>query len=657
MKKLGYRLVVSVLILGLLGVALIAFAAPILSRIVVARLAPLGVRDISFELGIPTLHSLTLRNVKVSFRKGAIAFDSTLNQVELTYDIFDLSSAPLRALQVRGGEIAIKPTETPQSSEGAYPTVHDLKRSIEAIREPDIAITDLTVHLANNAVIVNAFHFAPGSGASVLATIVRERSEVRTALDFVFKDWSYRSKGQLLRDKTMLSRWQLNGSIGEGGIRVSQGSNVSFNGIISEGFNAEGSFKVRETLDLLLQDGEVQFRAGIIASTPFSLALEGAKFATPTMLLRPVRGEIAKNRGLNFSVTVNELSILLSQYHLPVMQWDGDVQLSQNRIALDITARRGSQKLLGGSIAHNFMTAEGSATIARTRIRLTPESSLKRLHPTWPYAFNLTAGELAIGASITWSPGDFKGQTSVLLQDGGGELINYPLKGIAAKGELLFDSSGVRSDGELEITAEEFEGPASCKSLSIRAALTPKKISVVSAAARLLGGQLRVTEATIPLVSPDWSIPVRAEGISLRDLLDVYPQEQIAGSGALDLTLIINRDADGFSIKDGIVQSRAPGGTIRYDASHLSASIQEGLGIALGALKNLRYSNLRTIVNFLPDGALKLTVLLEGKNAEWQGGRKVQFNINVEENLYKLLQSIALANGHLSPNSDADTAH
>jgi hypothetical protein len=65
-----------------------------------------------------------------------------------------------------------------------------------------------------------------------------------------------------------------------------------------------------------------------------------------------------------------------------------------------------------------------------------------------------------------------------------------------------------------------------------------------------------------------------------------------------------------------------------------------GLGIALDALSNFHYNKLSILADYSPDGALLLKTQLGGNNPEWNKGQQVNFSMNIEENLLKLMKTL-----------------
>ena len=70
---------------------------------------------------------------------------------------------------------------------------------------------------------------------------------------------------------------------------------------------------------------------------------------------------------------------------------------------------------------------------------------------------------------------------------------------------------------------------------------------------------------------------------------------------------------------------------------------RSGFGFAFKALEDFRYNTLDANVALAADGALTLAVRLRGANPAVEEGRAIAFNLNLNENLTALLESLRAA--------------
>jgi len=65
--------------------------------------------------------------------------------------------------------------------------------------------------------------------------------------------------------------------------------------------------------------------------------------------------------------------------------------------------------------------------------------------------------------------------------------------------------------------------------------------------------------------------------------------------------------------------------------------------MAMQILSDFRFKLLHIVADYQPDGELALMIELKGNNPDYEKGRPVEFNFNIEENVLKLLQSLRMA--------------
>lgn len=165
--------------------------------------------------------------------------------------------------------------------------------------------------------------------------------------------------------------------------------------------------------------------------------------------------------------------------------------------------------------------------------------------------------------------------------------------------------------------------------------------------AQLLNGNLYVGQHSIQ-PNQDSPVLIDIQGLELQQLMKVYPTDGLAGNGTIDgqIPLIVN--LDGVRIDKGKLEARNPG-TLRFRSAELQSMAKNNpaLGLLNQALDDFHFQVLKSDLNFDKDGKLILHIRLEGSNPQFENGRPIHFNFNLEQNLYALLASIQL-NNHVS---------
>jgi hypothetical protein len=146
------------------------------------------------------------------------------------------------------------------------------------------------------------------------------------------------------------------------------------------------------------------------------------------------------------------------------------------------------------------------------------------------------------------------------------------------------------------------------------------------------------------------AVLLRAENWQLGDIVALQQNQDISAGGVLQGEIPVQFSGGRFTIGSGYLQALAPGGRIRYalnESSMALADTSEQLRLALALLADFQYQVLASTVSLDQTGALHLGLSLSGSNPAYENGRQVNFNINLEQNLDPLLQSLRLSDSLL----------
>ncbi|MDO6564356.1 YdbH domain-containing protein [Amphritea sp. 1_MG-2023] len=170
-----------------------------------------------------------------------------------------------------------------------------------------------------------------------------------------------------------------------------------------------------------------------------------------------------------------------------------------------------------------------------------------------------------------------------------------------------------------------------------------QQLQLDSSTVDLLGGTVTTLPVTVMLDEPNLSTAIAVTGIDLAQLIALEQQQGLSGSGTLNGQMPIHIANGELSIIGGQIISTSDGGWIRFEPPpELLALTQtnQALGIAFAALRNMQYDSLGIELDYQPNGEALLKTHLKGHNPNWNNGRPVDFTINIEENIPKLLQAL-----------------
>ena len=171
-------------------------------------------------------------------------------------------------------------------------------------------------------------------------------------------------------------------------------------------------------------------------------------------------------------------------------------------------------------------------------------------------------------------------------------------------------------------------------------------LAVESAEWGLAKGKLSFA-GEIPLDAPQRALTRHGEDVSLEALLAALDFEGLSGTGLLSGDAPILQSGDQLLIRDGDLRASQTG-VIRFAAGAGGAALgskQAALVPVLGALENLQYDELALIMNGNLSDRVEVKLHIRGRNPNYQKGRPVVLNVNVDLPLGSLLKAAAAATG------------
>ena len=299
--------------------------------------------------------------------------------------------------------------------------------------------------------------------------------------------------------------------------------------------------------------------------------------------------------------------------------------------------------------------ANGAFTVraALEKITLAAKTNpLSSLLKTWPFAFDLEGGTFEANVGGTYNPANaaYEFQGSLSLERAVVALGEIAADGIAAycsfQGSARAPIAAVCK--EIRIATITAGVPVREIELGLSASLASPHtiVTIPRFSAKTMGGTLRAQDAKIRLGGANPAIPITVEGIDLQEVLRAKQHAEFSATGTLDGIVPLRLAPEGVYVEKGELHARG-GGVIQYrpEGAAAFAASNPGLGMAVGALANFQYHELKTDLAYTPAGLLNMNVALKGKNPEFQKGQTVHFNINLEENILALFKSLTVAEG------------
>lgn len=276
-----------------------------------------------------------------------------------------------------------------------------------------------------------------------------------------------------------------------------------------------------------------------------------------------------------------------------------------------------------------------------------------RSFTAWPAALELNSGRLLADGRFSLPTGNGRPSANFTLEARG-------LAGIADRTEITgldarLAASVQRDRLQLDITELRLAqlnpgftfGPLLLRGKYSAPIDKPEQgqLNWQTAETQILGGRFWLEPATLDLAAARQQLEAQLQGVQLGDVLAAYPTEGLTGSGIIDGSFQVHRSPTGLSIDQGKLAARAPGGVLRFRSPKIQALSQANpaMRIVAEALHDFHYDLLSSDVRYDESGKLNLGLRLNGRNPALEGGRPINFAINLEEDIPALLTSLQLS--------------
>lgn len=160
----------------------------------------------------------------------------------------------------------------------------------------------------------------------------------------------------------------------------------------------------------------------------------------------------------------------------------------------------------------------------------------------------------------------------------------------------------------------------------------------------LLGGQITSEQYGYDLNTGNGAAWLTMSQVQLSELLALQRQD-FSCSGVLNGSVPVQMTSGNLSVSGASIKAQAPGGFLRYqpDATvKLLGNQNQGLSVVLDAMDNFQYHTLTAAVDYSPEGLMTARTSIKGANPKYQNGREVILNLNLQENIRTLLESLRL---------------
>ena len=360
---------------------------------------------------------------------------------------------------------------------------------------------------------------------------------------------------------------------------------------------------------------------------------------------------------------IDQVQPPLTSFNIPPSNWQVRYSVNPTSTTLRFKGRTVEHPLhLGGQVSLDFLTGEGSGSIALKPIQFSPQTLLlSQIIQPWPNPdMEVTHGTISASANVTFGKNPSKANNSIHLKRLHGIVDLYEiegffkptiLQGLTSRVEILGEGETLRIPPtplrirSIQSAVELMETSLLFSTGTFHQSSVPT-LSVTNMSTQLLGGKVSLADTVIDPAATTHEVTLQVEGLDLGKILALEQQEAVKGTGILDGTLPLTISGKEITVQQGSIQGRPPGGTLQFEVSEETASSwaksQPNLDLVIKSLQNYHYSKLAIGVDYKKNGTLNLATQLEGKNPDFRQGVPIHFNLNIEENIPALMKSLSL---------------
>lgn len=173
-------------------------------------------------------------------------------------------------------------------------------------------------------------------------------------------------------------------------------------------------------------------------------------------------------------------------------------------------------------------------------------------------------------------------------------------------------------------------------------------LALTDASLTVFGGTVSSKQLDYQLRDNDSRFTVVVDSIDLNQVLGMSAYQGVSANGLVSGEIPVRLQGLTPSISGGTLNALQPGGTIRYRSDGATtgnpASVSnQSLDLVYQALEHYRFNLMETKVDYQESGELDLAIRMQGISPELNGGQRINLNLNINDNVPALLQSLQAA--------------
>ncbi|PIO89329.1 MAG: hypothetical protein COS82_05135 [Zetaproteobacteria bacterium CG06_land_8_20_14_3_00_59_53] len=405
----------------------------------------------------------------------------------------------------------------------------------------------------------------------------------------------------------------------------------------------------------LLNAFSLTFSDALMLSQPADLSIHMSRLAwgANKLSIRGMQLHLKAGRLLaaTGSLLVDGLMTDIDGLTLPIGRLLADVQFDGTSLTAQVGfAADDSILKLDGKLRHDSAHGSGQLNLSAAPMMFPAAIPFLNRFAGKNDDLLLQAGSLTVTGKLTWSKKAFAAFFLLHLADVKGAYAGNSFSGLSGDVSAVVDARRIRLHSE-NISAQMFDPGLPLADVGMRASVNyPFKgkfrFVLQDVHAQAFGGGVSSGSIDVDTARRSNPFVLRLEHVDVKQLVEFRKQEGLFADGLLDGTLPFDWTDKGLKMTAGSLDARMPGGLIRYlgtASMQQMAASDKAFGMAMQVLNNFHFKVLHTQADYQPDGQLTLHIALKGNNPGYEDGRPIELNLNIEENMLKLLQSLRAA--------------
>jgi len=171
----------------------------------------------------------------------------------------------------------------------------------------------------------------------------------------------------------------------------------------------------------------------------------------------------------------------------------------------------------------------------------------------------------------------------------------------------------------------------------------PDMVTLSDFKAGFFDGTITISRVDYDIAGNKAETVLQLNNIPLQKLIDLQGTKKVYATGTVKGSIPVKISGTEIEIMDGAMIAESDGQIIYATTPEERAAANQGLRTTYEALSNFLYIQLGSSISMAPDGKSMLTIRLKGNNPDFQEGRPVELNLNLEQNLLDLMRSLSIS--------------